>query len=58
MAGYDLTHIFIGSEGTLGIVTEATLKLYIIPPKKFSMVAQFPTIKKASQAVIETMQNG
>lgn len=47
-AGYDLTHLFIGSEGTLGIVTEITLKLHPRPFNELVCIAAFPTIKDAA----------
>src|SRR5918997_2023241 len=51
VAGYDLTHLFIGSEGTLGIITEATLRLLPTPPPKLTMLAFFPTVAAAGVAV-------
>lgn len=47
-AGYDLTHIFIGSEGTLGIITEITVKLQPRPKEELVCIASFPTIKDAA----------
>lgn len=57
-AGYDLTRLFIGSEGTLGIITEITLRLYGIPEAVSSAVCSFPTLDDAVQAVIVTIQSG
>ncbi|MGH2428953.1 MAG: FAD-binding oxidoreductase [Candidatus Limnocylindria bacterium] len=51
VAGYSLTHLFVGSQGTLGIVTEATLRLRPAPPPRQTMLAFFPTIEGAGRAV-------
>lgn len=57
-AGYDLARLLIGSEGTLGIITELTIKLYGIPEKIISAVCSFQSIKDACEAVILTIQTG
>ncbi len=57
-AGYDLTRLFVGSEGTLGIVTELTLRLYGIPEKISSAIVVFPELENAVRAVIDTIQIG
>ena len=57
-AGYDLTRLFVGSEGTLGIVTELTLRLYGLPETISAAVAPFAGVGGAVQAVIEMMQLG
>ena len=57
-AGYDLTRLMIGSEGTLGITTEITLKLYGIPEVIAGGRVSFPTVKDATDAVIMTIQAG
>jgi glycolate oxidase len=58
VAGYDLTSLFVGSEGTLGIVTEVTLALRPAPHQALSMVAVFPTTATAGHAVNEIMADG
>ncbi|MFP1633506.1 FAD-binding oxidoreductase [Zhengella sp. ZM62] len=57
-AGYDLTRLLVGSEGTLGIITSLTLKLYGIPQAISGGVCPFPTLEAACQAVIMTIQMG
>ncbi len=57
-AGYDLTRLFVGSEGTLGIITEMTLRVYGIPEKISSAVVAFPKLDRAVLSVIETIQLG
>lgn len=57
-AGYNLTHLFIGSEGTLGIVTEATVKLHVKPRFETVVVGQFPTILDSTNTVAELFQSG
>ena len=57
-AGYDMTRLFIGSEGTLGIITELTVKLHGIPEKIAGGICSFPTIKAACDAVISVIQFG
>jgi len=57
-AGYDLTRLIIGAEGTLGIITELTLKLHGIPEAISAGVCPFPSIKSACDAAITAIQSG
>jgi D-lactate dehydrogenase (cytochrome) len=57
-AGYDLTRLFVGSEGTLGVIAELRLRLYGIPEAMSSAVAGFETLAGAVDTVIETIQSG
>jgi D-lactate dehydrogenase (cytochrome) len=57
-AGYDLTRLLVGSEGTLGIITQITLRLYGIPERILSAVCPFATLEGACNAVIQSIQLG
>lgn len=58
VSGYDLTRLFVGSEGTLGVVTEITLKINPKPTAVATGMAAFPTLEDAGRAVSEIMRSG
>ncbi|WP_058044270.1 FAD-binding oxidoreductase [Streptomyces roseifaciens] len=58
VAGYDLTRLFVGSEGSLGIVVRAVLALRPAPPQQLVLAAEFPSVAAAAEAVREIMARG
>ena len=57
-SGYDLTRLFVGSEGTLGLITRVTVRLYGVPETIVSAICNFPTLEDAVNTAILTIQSG
>lgn len=56
-AGFNLTNLFVGSEGSLGFITKTTLKIYGIPELMVSAVCAFPTVKAAVDVCVQVLQS-
>jgi len=57
-SGYDLLHLFVGSEGTLGVITEATLKLVPVPALMSAVLTSFETVEQAVEAIVAIRGSG
>lgn len=57
-AGYNLTNLFVGSEGTLGVLTKTTVRLYGIPEAMVSAVCSFPSAQSAVDSTVQILQAG
>jgi D-lactate dehydrogenase (cytochrome) len=57
-SGYDLVHLFVGSEGTLGLITESTLRLAALPANFMAIRVTFPEVKNATDTVFQIMSSG
>ena len=58
VAGYNLTNLLVGSEGTLGVITKISLKLYPQPESTISAVSPFPDVASAIKTAVQIMQTG
>lgn len=57
-AGYNLTNLLVGSEGTLGIITKTTLRLYGVPEATVAAVCSFPSVQAAVDSTVQVLQAG
>ena len=58
VSGYSLTDLYVGSEGTLGVITKAILKVIALPKERSVLLASFETPELAGQAVVKTLASG